>query len=536
MKITNILYDFLIEEVRDIGSYKFLLRSWFGENPTDEQKTQVEDLQNKYTQLKGQNRLRSDLPIIVTFLERFRGFPVQNLTQPRTFTLDQMKFLVREYFGGEEEEEVGVTGLPEMFKDKDLLNGKKRVNEEIIEGSKKLWFGDAFKIIDEDGFRVYEVPDRSVAAAFGIYLAQTTQNEIFANRSRIPWCITNLQTTNSYSYYRESKGRSFYFTIDESKDPNLQSNPEIAQYYLCAVQYAQDSPTGYRLTSILNDGSDPVFEAKDILNIYPKLGNHINKIVKVDYSSTKELGNNLDPVDLVTETNPNSEYYFPSIPLALKLRYVSEKGKPLSLAISWRSITPELKTSYIEKIERPNIYERVGEQILGEIKKNRQELKSLESRLGKIGLPNGVAYLALRLLKDNYLIHRYNISNDKHFILKTRINPNKYGIYDGSKLDWYEKDGKKYSSDYNAPKPAILINKMDKNEKFYVEIFNKSSEPSSDSFVSIYPIARGKSDKGYFMTYDSYTKMVEDYKLVDQNTDIKPEIETQSDIKEKKGI
>lgn len=536
MKITNILYDFLLEEVRDIGTYNFLLRSWYGENPTDEQKSQVEDLVNKYTQLKGQNRLRADLPIIVTFLERFRGFPVQNLTQPRTFTLDQMKFLVREYFGGEEEEEVSVAGLPDVFKDKDLINGKKEITNEIIEQSKNLWFGDTFKIVDEGNFRVYEVPDRSVAAAFGIYLAQTTRNEIFANRSRIPWCITNLQTTNSYQYYRESKGRTFYFTIDESKDPNVQTNPNIAQYYLCAVQHAQDSPTGYRLTSILNDGSDPVFETDEIVNIYPKLGNHINKIVKVDYSSSRELGNNLDPVDLVTEMNPNSEYYFPSIPLSLKLRYISVKGKPVSLAISWRSMTPELKTSYIEKIDRQNLYERVGEQILDEIKKNRQELKSLDARLRKIGL-DGLKQLALNSIKNKYRLHRTAIKNDNIVILKTFQQPRKYGIYDISKMEWVTKDGITFKAEYNEPKATILRNKNNKTELFYCEIFNKSSQPADDSFVSIYNIKN--VTKTHVMTYKSFLELKENYDLTDETTDVKPEIEKHTDIEEmlqKKGI
>lgn len=262
----------------------------------------------------------------------------------------------------------------------------------------------------------------------------------------------------------------------------------------------------------------------------------MDKIVFMDYNVDKELGTTTDPLDFVNENNPNSEYFFAAVPTELKRRYVVDRRKPISKAISWRSMNDDLKKAYFDLTESNVVFERFGNELFEEIKKNKQELRSLASRLEKINFKGGITALGFRLLKNEYVIHRYNQNNNKIIIFKTFRQPNRFGIFDASKLDWVEKGGKKYGPEYNQPKPTILVNKANKNEKFFVEIFNKSSEPSSDSFVSIYPIERGKSDKGYFMSYDSYLKMVDGYNLADQNTDIKPELEKQSDIKEKKGI
>ena len=57
-----------------------------------------------------------------------------------------------------------------------------------------------------------------------------------------------------------------YFIIDETKNPENNNNVNVAQYYLTALQYATDSGTGYRMTSIMNDGTDPVFTKEELLN------------------------------------------------------------------------------------------------------------------------------------------------------------------------------------------------------------------------------------------------------------------------------
>lgn len=530
MKITDLIFDFLSEQVRDVGTYRFLLNKWFGENPTDEQKSDVEDLFGKYTQLKGQNRLRPDLPNVVTFLNRFRGFPIEDLTQPRKYSYEQMKFLIAEYFGGQEQGNVQ-SGLPEVLRGDNL-----RPNQERVDASKSLWFGDLYKIVDEGDFRVYKIPDRQAAKSFGYYQFTLPSHPVFKdnNYTGIGWCVGRWGQDNLYTSYRP--GRSFYYVIDETKSPDKQTNPNIAQYYVSAVQYSTDSPTNYRITSILNDGSDPVITPDKLVAIYPKLGPHMDKIVFMDYNVDKELGTTTDPLDFVNENNPNSEYFFAAVPTELKRRYVVDRRKPISKAISWRSMNDDLKKAYFDLTESNVVFERFGNELFEEIKKNKQELRSLASRLEKINFKGGITALGFRLLKNEYVIHRYNQNNNKIIIFKTFRQPNRFGIFDASKLDWVEKGGKKYGPEYNQPKPTILVNKANKNEKFFVEIFNKSSEPSSDSFVSIYPIERGKSDKGYFMSYDSYLKMVDGYNLADQNTDIKPELEKQSDIKEKKGI
>lgn len=534
MKIENILFD-LFEDVKDIGTYRFLLSSWYGENPTDEQKSEVEDLVNKYTQLKGQNRLRPDLPNIVTFLARFRGFPTENLTQPKKYTQQQMKFLVGEYFGTNEPERI-TDDIPEVLKGKNL-----RPTDEIIEASKNLWFGNLYKIVDEGDFRVYKIPDQKAAVNFGYYEGYTLNNEIFRSLGGryIQWCVTNwLIDNNFYTTYRPK--RTFYFVIDETRSPEKTTNPQEAQYYLSAVQYSTDSETSYRITSILNDGNDPVISITDLVKIYPKLGAHTEKLQFMDYT-VSELSDQTDEISLITENNPNSDYYFPAVSTELKRKYIVDKKRPLRTSLSWRSINEQLKKSYIDLTQLPQVNERFSAELFEEIKKSKQEVKSLDARLTKIGFKNGVNQLEYNVLKNKFKVHRASSSNPSLVILKTHSAPFKYGLYDLSKMSWVTKDGITYggsSSDmsYNPPKPSFLINKVNKNEKFFVETFNKSSEPSRDSFVSIYPISKdaGKSD---IMSYDSFLKLKDSYNLADDTVDIKPELKKYSDIKEiKKGI
>lgn len=523
MKITNIIYNFLLEQVRDVGTYNFLLRTWYGETPTDQQKSEVEDLVNKYTQLKGQNRLKPDLPIIVTFLNRFRGFPVENLTQPRKFTLEQMKFLIGEYFGGTD-----VTGDQEDFVPEVLRGKNLRPTAERAEASRELWFGKNYVVIDEGDFRVYKIPNKQTAVNFGYYEGYVAEKSIWDGAgTHMKWCITRHGNDNLYTSYRPQ--RSFYFVIDESKSPEIQNNPRIAQYYLSALQYSTDSPTNFRLTTILNDGSDPVVSIDELERIYPKLKGHIDKITFMDYDSSKELGETTDPIDLVNENNPQSQYFFASVPNQLKVRYVIDRAKPIKKAISWRSMTEELKKGYFDLTTRQNIFERFDEEVLTEIRKSKSELRSLERRLNIIGF-DGLRPLLMRQMKDKYRVHRLSDKTNDIFILKTHTRPFKYGIYDVKNFDWLNKGGKTYLPEYNDPKAGVLINKANTNEKFYVEFFNKSSQPSSDSFVSIYPIDRSKGGKGFFMSYDSFMKMKNDYDLTDNPKDIKPEFEKHSDI------
>lgn len=533
MKIENILFD-LFEDVKDIGTYRFLLSSWYGENPTDEQKSEVEDLVNKYTQLKGQNRLRPDLPNIVTFLTRFRDFPTENLTQPKKFTQQQMKFLVGEYFGTNEPERT-TDDIPEVLRGKNL-----KPTNERIEASKSLWFGDLYKIVDEGDFRVYKIPDQKTAINFGYYEGYVVDNEIFDNQGRhFQWCVTRyLIDNNLYTSYRPK--RTFYFVIDETRSPEKTTNPQEAQYYLSAVQYSTDSETSYRITSILNDGTDPIISITDLVKLYPKLGAHTEKLQFMDYT-VSELSDETDVISLITENNPNSEYYFPAVSNELKRRFIVDRRKPLRTSLSWRSMNEQLKKSYIDLTELGEVNERFNAELFDEIKKSRQELKSLDNRLSKIGFKNGVNQLEYNVLKDKFKVHRASSNNPSLVILKTHVAPFKYGLYDLSKMSWVTKDGITYggsSSDmlYNPPKPSFLTNKVNKNEKFFVETFNKSSEPSRDSFVSIYPVSKeaGKSD---IMSYDSFLKLKDSYDLADNTVDIKPELKKYSDIKEiKKGI
>ena len=530
MKINDVLVNFLLEEFQNKKLLNACILKWFGQEPTQQQNERADYLLTKYYELKVGNKLNTKNPSIRTFINRFPNFNVEGLPLATSYSLEEMEFLIDEFFGDTGSNPAD-NEIPEVLRGKNL-----RPNDERIEASKSLWFAkNRFLVVDEGDFRVYQIPDRSTSINYGYYEGYMSDLPFYKNAQStvMQWCTTRYEVNNNlYGSYRTgSKERTFYFVIDETKSPDVETNPKKAQYYLSALQTAKDSPTGYRLTTILNDGTDHVMTEEQLINIYPKLRGHFDKIRPIQYDLTTELGESADIVDMITE-NPGSQYEFSKIQSRFKKAYI-DRGKPIETIKSWDSMDENLKNAYINITDAENAQDRFKETLFNYIKtnsSNKSALKSLDNRLKIVGL-DGIKYLNKKIIENTYKPYRKCKMSSDIEIFVTYTNPKRYGIYNILKAEWLNQNGKIYQPEYRDPTTTVFRSPDDPTKRYIVEIYNKSSQPSDDSFVSLY-LNTDRAVKGIFMSYGSWLKLKENERLHKEGENVDVDVEKHGDIKE----
>jgi len=522
MKINDILYNMILEEFSNKKILKMCMTKWYGENPTNEQTFEADDLLTKFYELKTNNKLKTNDADVITFLNNFPDFDSSNISNALFYSLQQMKFIVGEFYelNGENDN----NGIPEVLRGSNLPKTPER-----IEASKSLWFGDnQYTIINEDGFRVYRIPDRKTSINFGYYEGSISQSSPYKEQPyNMQWCTTKETSSNLYNSYRDR--RTFYFVIDESKNPEVEPNVQISQYYLSALQYSTDSPTNFRITSILNRGSDPIFTEDEIYSIYPKLRGHMDKIKKVEYDPKSELGDDANILDMINENG--GPYDFSKISWRLKKAYI-DRRKPIRKEKSWLSMQDGLKTAYIDLTEKENIHERFDYELFSTIKKDNKWLKSLEARIKKLNGEKGFVEFIYYFNKDTYDLIRVSRNSNNVVLYRTKQKPSKYGIWNSKNNDWQEVGGITYDDIYSDPTSEVFKSSKD-DKRYFGQIFNTSGQPDNRSFVVLYSSSQEDKAMGYFMTYNKFLELKENERLYKEGQeDIDTDIENYSDIKE----
>lgn len=522
MKIQELIYDMLIEEFGNKKLLNLMLTKWYGQELTDEQRSEGEFLLTKFFELK--NRLTIKLPEIVTFLNKYDNFDANNIKEITVYTLDQAKFIVGEFFDFEN----GLTSqddTPEVLRGRNLPPSPERV-----EASKSLWFAqNSNLIINEDGFRVYAIKNRKDSINYGYYEGYMSKQEPYVSqRAHRQWCTTeHNESSNLYGGYRNR--RTFYFIIDESKNPEVQPNVLISQYYLSALQYATDSPTNYKVTSILNDGSDPVFTEQQLYRIYPKLNGKLDKIVPVEYNQS-ELGSITDDLDRVDERESNP-FEFAKVSKQLKKRYV-DAGKTITTRRSWETMEDGLKKAYIDLTTRENVFERfTTQELLDKIKSKTSELNSLDRRVKIVGYENGFGALYSKMMETKFIPNqKISLKNNGLSLFQERTTK-KFGVFSISKGDWITFNGVTYNDVFTKVSDDIFIS--DDGDTFTVEVYSKSSTPDESSFYIVIPI--DDSINGYFVSHNKWLELQE--KLTKEGEETNFDRENDSDMSEiKKGL
>jgi hypothetical protein len=497
MKINDILYNILLEEFENKKLLKTCMLKWYGENPTNEQSFEADNLLTKFFQLKNQNLLSPNNTQFRTFFYNFPNFDKTKTIEPTFYSLEQIKFIIDEFFepNGEDDD------TPEALRRSET--GKpKNYSENTVEASKSLWFGDKYCIINQEGFRVYKIPTRDVSQNFGYYERYVGENPPFNKPS--PWCVTWLER-NYYDHYRQpgSRGRSFYFVIDESKSPEF-------------------------VTDI--NGDKDVTE-RQIVNIWPELSGKMDIIIPVKYNAQLELGQNADLIDFINE-RVGDTYEFAKVSTKLKEKYIN-RGKALSKATSWNILDLTLKKSYIDTTTKDTIHDKFSLEIYNAIKSDSDKsiFGYFSKKLGDFGY--SLTELVSRFMKDSYTLERISKNSKDISLIMTKSKPSRYGIWNAKNNDWQELGGVIYNDSYIEPDDDIFMSSKN-DDTYYVSIFSKSGQPDNTSFVILYSVDQIDSDRGrgYFMTYNKFLELQENERLHKEGEEVDVDVEKYSDIKE----
>ena len=494
----------LLETIQNKAVLNALVRKWFGNEYNEQNIQTTKKYIESFTNIKNKLSLKS--AEVKTFLHKFTNFDPKYITDISRYSLDEIKFIVNEFSNEDTTDELN--DFDKIFKGKNL-----EPNKELYEASKKLWYGNNKLIINEDGFRVYSITDRKTAINFGYYVNYLIENKPFSNRKDSnQWCITRHRVDyNMWSNYRDN--RTFYFVIDESKSPKNDFPINISQYYISVLQYDKTSATKYRLTPILNDGSDPVVSPEDIYEIYPKMKGHLDSIVPINYNPKLEVAEETDVINLINE-QPGNKYEFSILPKTYKKQFI-DRGKILLKLKSWETLTDELKRLYINTTTEKTVFEKFSSgEIMSDIRKDKQMLRTLDVRLQILGF-DGISVLSRKFIEEKYKYARKGKKNKNIMLFVSKIT-NLYGIFDSLKGDWLEKDGIVYDGGFKRTNRFDVED--DENDKEYT-IF----EYISDENKKFYTITDDDDTEfiSYILSEKSYNKIKD--RFIERPSELNPE-------------
>lgn len=535
MKIGDLVYDLVIESSKKDQLVQQKIQSWLSENPqlSPEKAKNIIDWFLKVSdklKLKFQYKAKdkdtgeeisydSYRPQIYTFLKKFDGnhgeekFEERFLTDPLKYNAKQAEFLYDEFHPvktDDADEEV----------DQVLDPKKRQPTPEKERASKELWYNPNNALINEEGFRVYSIDNQLKSIFYGYYLGTMYSEK---NLRGFQWCTT-AWSDGSNMYESKRSSRSFYFVIDESKNPDIEKNPEINKFYLSALQVFDTTKTSnkYAITGIDNPGEPPVSQER-LLQIYPKLANHLDKLKYEPLSDDELVSSN--EVTRINETQGH-KYEFSRMPRKLKLKYISLRNSNLQKVESWQSMDEGLKKAYMMSITtdggNTNIFDKFSSgPILDEIKKNTSEKNYLNIWVKRaLGNNEGIGTLYLKTLSTSYQIGARSVKKETT-VLVAHYTENIYGLYDKQLGDWIKKGGILYNN-YRKVDVDAYIDKENK-KRYIVEIFSQNSNEENDrSFYRIYegisPERKGsEKTKSNFLTRSKWLELSEKLQIVQQD-------------------
>lgn len=569
MNIKEVVRKHLIEAKMSRETEAFLLNKWNG-MPLETVKKIFDWFESvKSTFPLEPEKLRGGL---LSFLGWFNGsspnrekFELKNIRDIRSYSLPQIKRLWSEFkteplaFG--DKEDSPVLSVDPIFYEKinnarpsldsitNFCRNPNSVNEndqktltELFEKSKELWFGTRHLLFENDGLRVYNVPDQATSVAFGwyLYFIRYTYNYSGSN-----WCTTTPDSNNFFEGKRSD--RSFYFVIDESKFPQTTENRSQPQsegpnFYLSALQIMRPSGyenTKFRVTGIHNPG-EPAFDEKNLIKLYPNITPLLetDKLKFVPWSRSEQLGGVQDPISRINERE-GDEYEFAIRPPEQKLEYINRAGAVLRKARSWNSMTEAMKKQYSSgTLTLNNMFDKFSNSELFKAM-SQGERKTLDFRINQLsnGQQSIGAIIKNIMQNDFYVDERISLDKDYLSLYRSRSS-GKFGIYNLKENNWVNHDGITYDDEYNRINDGKPYKTTD-GKRFFAIIYSRTSQPDNTSFYFLLPAGSTNKFDGYFVSAKKWeelkVKLVGETDPEKTNTDFDPE--TGNDIEEmKKGV
>jgi hypothetical protein len=547
MNIQDSVFDVLVEEIKNKKLFNFLLKKWFGDNPTPEQMKRAEKHITLFSE--KQKSLTSKNPAVYTFLLRHdgeHGFPAFNpskLMDISQYSLEEIESLLHEF------KDESLTTQEDEFA------GKLESSPQKVLASKKLWLSDRDVVVNEEGFKVHYVSDARESIKYGYYQQKLTLGLRGPNGSGQQWCVTGRNTSDSrgnlWGSYRPK--RTFWFVIDESKNPDENENYEVFRYYLSALQYCvndQDNRgnryTGFKLTSLLNDG-DNTKTWEEIVQIYPQLAEHRDKFETYIKYDEAEL---LDSSALTRISEQPGRNEFAAARRELKKAHI-ERGGTIKTEKSWLSMDPNLRVLYIitttsrDIIDKFQSYELIStiKKVGSEFKLLDNHIKSLGSRLDENGrvvnqklADVGVGFIYEHLMSSEFIVARVSVDNKNLVLYESKITK-KFGLYYNDKASWVRQDSIVFEPNYVQMGTDLYNDNLGKT--YIVETYTTGGEPDNTSLYCVFPIEENDNASGHFISSSKFEILKTKIQPKDEEDDEDDSIrisdfdpETDVDIKE----
>lgn len=438
---------------------------------------------------------------------------IQNLKVIENYTQRQIVDLYREFSKSEEgDDEVDEE---EIFKSKN-----RAPTPEKIEASKKLWYGDKYLVYNNDGFRIYEIPNQFVSINYGYHL--NTFHDSPYNFKGSQWCTTWWNENNYYASKRPN--RYFYFIIDDSKHPDVQPDKEISKFHLSAFQvFKPGSYQKYALTDITNPG-EPTFTRSELINVYPKLSNIIDVLEFKPFDSETELVIR-NVISSINEIEGH-EFEYARRSRREKLLYITNGGT-LREKKSWEYSDKILRNTYIMSSNRDNILEKFSNMNLFKVLTTADKT-ALNNKINMLFPGQGIEMIINHIMKNDYIHDERKSILNPNISLYRYKNKNLFGLWNKTKGEWLTLDNITYSDEYKQIKETTFL---DENyEAFLVEIFSKTGSEDDTSFYAVFPTEREGLDC-YFMSKKQWDKLNEKIEEL-SGVDVNYNPDEESDIKE----
>jgi hypothetical protein len=518
MKIQDLIFDMLVEAELSKAIRADLNRIWGKEMSPEE----IEKIGNWF--INEKSRFSVKQPQFVAFLTRFDGLhyakfdpTVKNIKDHNSYTPEQIKFLYYEFVDKDTE---NVEDDESIFLQNPNNPGRidRSPSDAKEEASKRLWYGNKYLIFNEDGFRVYGIPNQQVSINFGYYL-----NTIHKDPYNIPggqWCTTWYNSNNYYAGKRPD--RYFYFVIDESKHPDLVKNTDINKYYMGALQAMKPGSGGteFKLTDITNPGEPPVTK-EELVKIYPKLRGHLDKFVFIPFDEAElSITNQLATI---SET-PGSRNEFIRVTRDERRQFIAA-GYPLRLAASWTVLDENLRKLYINTNDERNFFDKFGSyELLNQISKSGAEVTTLERRIQQLFPGETIGVLFKKVMENEFITQRTSLKNKDVILLQSK-ETKKFGLFNSRKNNWVSTGGVKYDAFYVHSDENAYYD--DKDIPYYVVTYSKSmGTVDSSSFHCVIP-AEDQSINGYFLSHNKWLELEANLHPEEQTMqDFEPERDT----------
>jgi hypothetical protein len=510
MKIGELVFDLLLEEVKQKNLFNALLKKWREESPQfnaldPEKQLEVgEKIFVQHSRIK--NSIGLNIPAVASFLARYDGEhgsakydlntlkDIQKLPLPKLveFLTEWGKFYLDVNLGGEDEvnQEEKEEELKIIF-DKD---GPK-VSNDKLEASKALWYDENSTLVSKPNFRAYEIMNEEMSKRFGYYYQTMHKKAWMTHRGandgvsvNNPWCVTWRGNSfseyptydengdgqgkplfthggNLYGSYRR-EGRTFFFIIDENKSQD-------DRYYMGALQKIG---ANWRLTSMFNDG-DTTMTWNRVVEIYPELDN------ERDLFNDRPLDNNeLNQNSILNIVNENGgPNDFTRQSPARKDQYVTLGGY-ITKPRSWSVMNADLRDKYINTIGTDNAFQKIrNEELLNAILETPGFKDSLIRRLKIIN--KDLSYIVDNIMQQNYEVE-YTGKKNKDIRIYRNKNNHRYGIFDILNNKWLIHDGIKYESNFEESNTDLKEFEIEGGEMETILIIEYTN-PNNEKFYTI---------------------------------------------------